>query len=71
MADDSGFRFGEDRREGPAVRFEHPAPALHDVTDPDAGRVALFDPERVGSDTEAAHWLEIDARFAVSPEEAR
>lgn len=52
-----------------AVRFDHPAPALHDVTDRAAGRVSIFDPERVGAD-DAGHWIEMDAEHVVGAEDA-
>lgn len=47
------------------VRFQHPAPALHDVGDRD--RVAVFNPEACA---ERGEWIQIDAEHAVDGREA-
>lgn len=67
MSSKSDFRFGEDRRDGPIVRFEHPAPPLDVVSDAFASTACLFDPAKCSS----GHWIEADIDAFVPAEVAR
>jgi len=53
------------------ARFDHDDPPRHgpkldDVAD--AGRLAIFDPEKCGG--EHQHWIQIDAEYALTAKEA-